>query len=228
MWIKVCANTNLSDALLAADLGAHALGFVFAKSSRQVTPAAVAAITPHLPASVERIGVFDTIDPTQILDTVKEAGLTGIQLHGALDEDLLRHLHGALGSGTTLIQVLHWDASPAAPSPLDTLRRQLRTLDRHPSVQRILIDSRAGAASGGTGVAFDWEAAADLFRTGLGHRRLIVAGGLHSGNVSEAIARLAPWGVDVATGVEASPGRKDPQKLEAFLRKASLAISSPA
>jgi len=221
MWIKVCANTNLEDARLAADLGARALGFVFAKSSRQVTPATVAAITAQLPDHVERVGVFAISDAEQILRTVDQAGLTGVQLHGALSLELIQQLHRARPN-LTLIQTLHWDTTPGAPSPINTLREQLHLLENRPSVQRILIDSRIGNASGGTGITFDWNAASELFRSELGNRQLIAAGGLRPENVSEAILRLAPWGVDVATGVERSPGKKDPEKLKAFLRKASL------
>ncbi len=225
MWIKVCANTNLEDARLAADLGADAVGFVFAASSRQVTPTAVGCITPHLPAAVERIGVFDSHDAAQIVRTVEQAGLTGVQLHGSLDIDLIEQLVDTFGDRISIIQVLHWDISPNAPSPSEALVEQLRWLDVHPSVQRVLVDSRIGGASGGTGLSFDWNAAAETLRAELGDRRLIVAGGLRTENVAEAIQRLHPWGVDVATGVERSPGRKDPEKLEAFLRKASRSFS---
>ena len=86
MWIKICGNTNLEDASLAAQLGADAIGFVFAASPRQVTPAQVAAITPHLPAHVERVGVFHSHDAGQIASIARDAGLTAVQLHGTLDE----------------------------------------------------------------------------------------------------------------------------------------------
>ena len=218
MWAKVCANTNLEDALLAANLGADAVGFVFAPSSRQVTPDLVAGITSHLPPSVERIGVFDSHDSAAIVQAAREAGLTGIQLHGSLDLDLIQQIKNALGLGTIIIQTLHWDND--IPFPLETLQRQLHTLDSRPYVQRILIDSRIGTASGGTGITFDWAAASGLFHDELGDRQLIVAGGLRPENVGEAIRRLDPWGVDVATGVERFPGKKDPEKLKAFLGKA--------
>ena len=82
MWIKICANTNLDDAALAVELGADALGFVFAPSSRRVTAQQVAAITAELPAAVEKIGVFGTLDFEEIASMVRIAGLTGAQLHG--------------------------------------------------------------------------------------------------------------------------------------------------
>src|SRR5450631_152443 len=89
MWVKICGNTNLEDAALAAELGADAVGFVFAESKRQVTAAQVAAITPHLPEGVERVGVFYSRDVEEIAATVAEAGLTAVQLHGGLDEGLI-------------------------------------------------------------------------------------------------------------------------------------------
>src|SRR5271168_3048324 len=97
MWIKICANTNLADARLAADLGADALGFVFAPSKRQVTVAQVAAITPHLPATVETVAVLISHDAEEIIDLVHSTGVTGVQLHGDLDLALVRALYAAFG-----------------------------------------------------------------------------------------------------------------------------------
>lgn len=221
MWIKICANTNLEDARLAADLGAQAVGFVFAPSARRVTPAQVGAITRELPAHIERIGVFDTQDAGEILHAVEEGGLTGAQLHGRFNPDLVRGLRGAFPGHVTLIQTVHWNVTPGAASPGEVLRSQLRAIHGEPGIGRVLIDSQVGAATGGTGIAFDWDAAAEVFRVELGDLRLIVAGGLRPANVAEVIRRLEPWGVDVATGVEESPGKKDPRKLEAFIVKAS-------
>ena len=220
MWTKICANTSLLDAQLAADLGADALGFIFARSSRRITPAQAAAITPHLPARIERIGVFDSQDASEILAVVEIASLTGVQLHGALDLKLIRHLHLALGSRVTLIQAIHWETDPHAPSPAQSVREQLRKIRAEALLQRVLIDSRVAGATGGTGVAFNWPAASELLQAELGALDLIVAGGLRPDNVTEAIHSLAPFGVDVASGVESSPGIKDPEKLKAFLRKA--------
>ena len=92
MWVKICGNTNLEDAALAAKLGADAVGFVFAESKRQVTATQVAAITARLPAGVERVGVFYSHDAEEIAETVETAGLTAVQLHGGLDEVLLMRL----------------------------------------------------------------------------------------------------------------------------------------
>ncbi len=226
MWIKVCANTNPDDARLAADLGADAIGLVFAKSTRQVTPAQARTITQALPARVERIGVFDTQRADEIARAVDQASLTGAQLHGGLDLELVRRLHAAFGDRLTLTQTIHWDTAPGAPSPAVSLQHQLRQIRNEPGIDRVLVDSRAGAATGGTGIPFDWYGAVQILRAELDHLKLIVAGGLRAENVSAAIGTLSPWGVDVATGVEASPGKKDPKKLEAFIKKASL-VSLP-
>ena len=220
MWIKVCANTNLEDARLAANSGADAVGFVFAPSARRVTYAQAEAIARHLPAQVERIGVFESQDHLEILRGIEQAALTGAQLHRQFDPDLVRSLHGMLPR-FTLTQTIHWDRSPGATSPADSLRSQLRQIQTEPAIERVLIDSRVGALTGGTGITFDWVAAAEVLRAELGDLKLIVAGGLHSSNVAEAIQQLAPWGVDVATGVESVPGKKDPEKLKAFIEKAS-------
>ncbi len=104
MWIKICANTNLDDAKLAAELGADAVGFVFAPSVRRVTAAEVSRITPHLPDSVERVGVFASHTAEEIAQTVKEAGLDAVQLHGGVSLVLLRQLHKMFDGKVKLIQ----------------------------------------------------------------------------------------------------------------------------
>ena len=217
MWVKICANTSLEDAALAASLGADALGFVFADSRRQVTPGEVAAITPRLPASVERIGVFDRHTPREIIEIVQSSGLSGVQLHGALDLVALGALRSGLGPSASIIQTLHWSLDADPPDRIANLHRQLGDLLADGSTDRVLIDSSLGATSGGNGIAFDWGEAAEVLRPVSKRLHLIVAGGLRPENVREAIGQLTPWGVDVATGVELSPGRKSPQKLQAFL-----------
>ena len=217
MWVKICANTTLEDATLAATLGADALGFVFAPSRRQVTPAQVAAITSRLPRGVERIGVFDRHSPEEILEIAQTSGLSGVQLHGALDLAVLQTLRSVLGASASVIQTLHWSLDAGEPDRLAALDRQLQDLLSDGSADRVLIDSSLGANSGGSGLAFDWSSAAEILHPVSKRLRLIVAGGLRPENVGVAIGQLAPWGVDVATGVELSPGRKSPKKLQAFL-----------
>jgi len=215
MWVKICGNTNLEDAQLAAKLGADALGFVFAESKRQVTPQQVAAITPHLPGAVERVGVFSSRDVHEITAIVHEASLNAVQLHGGLDTELIARLFEQLGSDVGLIQTLHWTVGHDTST---SLAMDLRKIVGTGTVKRVLVDSRVGQVSGGTGVAFDWRAARTVLDQYAKELKVIVAGGLRPENVAEAIQQLRPWGVDVVSGVEVSPGRKDPAKLAEFLR----------
>ncbi len=223
MWIKICANTSLEDAKLAAELGADAVGFVFAPSVRRVTVAEVAQITPHLPAQVERVGVFPALPAEEIAQAVQQAQLTAVQLHGGFDAELIERLHRLLGE-TAIIQTVHWqvDADEASGA---AVRAHLSQLVAQGIVERVLIDSKVGNATGGTGTPFDWKAARIALSEAARGLKLIVAGGLRPENVAEAIANLEPWGVDVASGVEAEPRRKSPEKLEAFLRNARGAES---
>jgi phosphoribosylanthranilate isomerase len=221
MWVKICGNTNLEDAVHAADAGADAVGFVFAASRRQVTAAQVAAITPHLPESVERVGVFDTHDAAEIASVAHESGLTAVQLHGGLDEALLEKLAHRLGK-VSVIQTLHWDvnAQVAAEERIALLAQNLERIASMGTVDRVLLDSKVGSAGGGTGIAYDWSAARAVFAAAPARLSVIVAGGLKPDNVAAAIMELKPWGVDVASGVESSPGRKDPALVEAFIKNA--------
>ena len=218
MWIKICANTNVDDATLAAELGADAVGFVFAESARRVTAAQVAEIVTKLPDSVEKIGVFASQDATEIAGVVRQTGLTGIQLHGGFDLELARELNAEFGAGVTIIQVLHWRIDEGAQS-LTEIAEQMKAIAEEPAVHRVLVDSQTKSATGGTGQSFDWFAARDMFARHL-PSNIIAAGGLNPANVAHAIQQLKPWGVDVASGVEASKGRKDAEKLKAFIEAA--------
>jgi phosphoribosylanthranilate isomerase len=225
MWVKICGNTNLEDAQLAAELGADAVGFVFAPSVRQVTPSQVARITPYLPQSLERVGVFPAWPWQQIAATVREAGLTTVQLHSSLDLDLMQALEKNFEGALRIIQTVHWTVGADHPTDIaSAVREQLHQLGNHTTaLDRVLIDSKVGAATGGTGTPFDWEAARSVFASENDENKdfkLILAGGLNPKNVAGAISQLQPWGVDVSSGVEASAGRKDPKKVAAFIQEA--------
>ena len=208
IWVKICANTSLHDAQIAADAGADAVGFVLAPSPRQVTPTQVAAIIPHLPASLEKIGVFVDWDIEQISATVRESGLTGVQLHSHGGPALPAQLRQIFGSTLRILRVVHFGPDAA---------EQATALAGDAHVDGILVDSRTATMVGGTGLTFDWKAARSTIFGPPGAARLIAAGGLTPANVREAIATLQPWGVDVASGVEAAPGRKDPAKVRDFV-----------
>jgi phosphoribosylanthranilate isomerase len=217
LWIKICANTTLEDARLAVEAGADAVGFVFAPSPRRVTAAQVAAIVPHLPAKVEKIGVFGDATLEDIYSTVRECGLTGVQLHGDAEPDLPAKLRKDLGPGVRILRVVHFGEGAA---------EQAAALAQDANVDAVLVDSRTATAVGGTGVAFDWVAARKtIFHNAKARKRLVAAGGLNLDNVAEAIATLRPWGVDVASGVEDAPGQKCPAKVWAFIACARAAGS---
>jgi len=219
IWVKVCGNTSLEDAWLAAEAGADAVGFVFATSPRRVTAIQVASIAPRLPDALEKIGVFVDFSLDEIESTVRSCGLTGVQLHADGGPDLPAQLRERLGPRLRILRVVHF--GPAAPE-------QAGALAQDKNIDAVLVDSRAATAVGGTGIAYDWDMAAKWLFGGQGAQRLIAAGGLTPENVSEAIARLNPWGVDVASGVEAAPGRKDPDKVRVFVAKARAAASGRA
>ncbi len=215
LWIKICGNTSLEDAQLAVDAGADALGFVFASSPRRVTSDQVAAITAQLPASIEKIGVFVDTPIEEIVSTVRHCSLTGVQIHSVLAADAPAHLRAELGRGLRILRVVHF-----GPGAMQYAEAYLAD----PNVDGLLVDSRTATAVGGSGIAFDWAQAAEtLFQNPNGQKPLIAAGGLSPDNVAEAIATLRPWGVDVVSGVEAAPGRKDPAKVRAFIANARAA-----
>ena len=160
IWIKICANTSLEDALLAAEAGADAVGFVFAPSPRQVTAVEVAAIVPHLPVAVEKIGVFVDATLEEIVSTVEACGLTGVQLHFDAAPDLPAQLHERLGPELRILSVVHFGAGIGEQQAV-----RMADLDRNPHVDAVLVDSRTEMAVGGTGVTFDWvEARKALFQ----------------------------------------------------------------
>lgn len=199
---------------MAAELGADAVGFIFAPSMRRVTAAEVARITPHLPDGVERVGVFPAWSVEEIATAATEAGLTAVQLHGELSLDEMERLrHRFAGE---VIPVISWQVGDEASA--GRVAARLGELQSLPAIERVLIDSKVNGASGGTGVSFDWSAARGVFYAS--SQALILAGGLKPENVRAAVFDLDPWGVDVSSGVEVSPGRKDRAKVEQFLREA--------
>ncbi len=219
MWIKICGSTSLDDARLAGEAGADAVGFVFAPSPRRVTAAQVAAIVPHLPPTLEKIGVFVNAGLDEIYSTVRVCGLTGVQLHSEAGPGVPGRLRERLGSELRILRVVHF-----GPGVAEQFAEQIAQHTRNRDVDGVLVDARTPVAVGGTGVTFDWASAREIFlQNAEARKRLIAAGGLSPENVVEAIATLRPWGVDVASGVEAAPGRKDPDKVRKFVARARAA-----
>jgi phosphoribosylanthranilate isomerase len=202
-WIKVCGTTSLEDALSSIEAGADALGFIFAPSKRRVSMEQAQQIISQLPHEVERIGVFMNSSAAEIASVVNDVELTGIQMHG--DE-----------SAAAIYENL-------PPARRDTMRKIKTILVKpddetgfdHDATDSAMVDAWLLDSGAGSGKTFDWETAKKRF--GDRQQRFIVAGGLTPGNVGEAIRIFNPWGVDVVTGVEREPGRKDPEKLKAFV-----------
>jgi len=198
VFVKVCGTTSEEDALLAVAMGADAVGFIFAPSPRQVTPGIVSDIVKRMPPEILAVGVFRDEAPQRVVEIVNGCGLGGAQLHGHETLDQVSYVRERV---PFLIQAF----TPGDPA---------LSKARDYGADAVMLD----ADSPGSGQVFDWTLAE--VPDGV---RLLLAGGLNPGNVSEAIARTNPWGVDVATGVEKSPGHKDPVKLRAFVAAAKAA-----
>lgn len=194
--------------------GADAVGFVFAASPRRVTAEQVAPIVEGLAVGTEKIGVFVDASFEEIRSTVLRCGLTGVQLHSGSGSDVPACLREEFGRDLRILRVVHYGPQVATQAAATAHDRQ---------IDGILVDSRTAEAVGGTGIPFDWDVARATVFGGTNMGKLIAAGGLRPDNVAEAIAKLRPWGVDVASGVEASPGRKDPAKVRAFVENARKA-----
>ncbi|HKF04788.1 MAG TPA: phosphoribosylanthranilate isomerase [Candidatus Sulfotelmatobacter sp.] len=211
-WVKICGMTNLEDALTAVEAGADAVGFVFhPESPRNINPAMAADIVKKLPPETERVGVFvgDRVGGVETKKRiVRQACLTAIQAYNATS---LRSL-SELQSVTDKLFIA-WPAQRVVNGRLGGFRWRSEAKDK---VSAILLDSGAGKQPGGTGRTFDWEKTAGILAS-LKEFRFIIAGGLTVENVDDALSVLHPWGVDVVSGVEASPGKKDPDKVRAFV-----------
>ncbi len=202
MFVKICGITREDDALLAVAMGADAVGFVFAPSRRQVAPAVVRDIVRRLPPEVLTVGVFRDEAPARVIDIVNATGLRAAQLHGRENAEATRLVRSRVP--------IVFKAFPAGDPRLDRASEY--------GADAILIDS----ASPGSGRVFDWS----LAQRRPDGQRMILAGGLTPDNVAEAIARVRPWGVDVASGVEADrgePGQKDARRVMAFVEAAKSA-----
>ena len=196
MFVKICGITSEEDALLAVALGADAIGFVFAPSPRQIAPTKALDIVKRLPSDVITVGVFRDEHPKRVLEIARSARLKGVQLHG----------HEPLEAVQEVSREVRF-AIKAVVAGSDSARR---AADFGTDV--ILVDN----ARPGSGERFDWTLLEEL-PAGL---RIMLSGGLNPSNVREAILTTRPWGVDVSSGVERSPGVKDAVKMRQFITAA--------
>jgi phosphoribosylanthranilate isomerase len=210
LWIKICATTNLDDARGALDAGANALGFILTASPRQITREKAAEIIAALPPSVEKIGVVVNESPSALAKLVSDVGLTGLQLQGDEEAEQLSEFRRALGL-RKIIKTLQARELLTDPARLDAY------LAQHKSYDGILLDSGSAATRGGTGQTFDWNAMLPVAERLKEVAPVVIAGGLTPENVAEAVRLFDPCGVDVVSGVEQAPGKKDAAKMRAFV-----------
>ncbi len=208
-FVKICGLTNLEDARVAVDAGADLLGFIFyAKSPRYVAPEQVATIACALRDDGARlprlVGVFVNASVAEIQRIAAQVGLDHVQLHGNENADWFAPLAGRAYKAVRPADAASAQASSVQFAPLGCA-----------TGPTLMIDAYDPQAYGGTGKQTDWHVAADLARQ---YDGLLLAGGLTPENVAAAIELVQPWGVDVASGVEAEPGRKDHAKVRAFVQ----------
>lgn len=197
-FVKVCGLTDPAEAAACARLGIWAIGVVFAaESSRRVTPEQARAICGALPARVRRVGVFVDPDPAEVAVVSRAVGLTDVQLHGRnADVEAVR--------AATRLRVFQ-GFSVAGPADIEAARSSRADL--------VFLDASVAGRHGGTGQRFDWDVLAGT----PAQRPFVLAGGLTPDNVADAVRRSQPWAVDVSSGVESSPGRKDIALVTAFV-----------
>ena len=207
--IKICGITDIQDAEAAIALGADALGFNFYKRSpRYIEPAKAKAIVEALPPIVSLIGVFvDEFSPDRVMSMTHAMGMGTVQLHGSESADYIKHL-----SELRVIKAFRVDAT-----------FDVNQLLRY-AVNAFLLDAFEEGVQGGTGKTFNWDLAVEAKK----HGRIILAGGLGPENIYEAICKVDPYAVDVCSGVETEPGKKDIKKLDALfceIRRAHADVS---
>ena len=202
--VKICGITNSADAQTAVEAGADAMGFVFCEQSpRHLTIAAAAGICRQLPGSVMRVGVFVNALKAEVVRAVGECGLNLLQFHGDEPPEYCSQF-GVLSMKAFRMR----DAGT-----LESLRQY--------QTSAWLLDAYSPEAAGGTGEKFNWELAVAAQEFG---KPIFLAGGLTPENVAEAIRQVRPFGVDVSSGVESAPGKKDPAKIRAFIKAAKTAL----
>ena len=199
--VKICGITNAPDARAACEAGANLLGFNFFDGSpRHITPAAAAKIRPQLPREVEAVGIFVNADPAGVSEVCTSLRLDAAQLHG----DETANTVAEISKDVPVIKALRVDPDFS-----------LDSMNEYPGAFAFLLDAAQTGQYGGTGQTIDWA----LARLAAQSRRIILAGGLRVENVAAAIRLVRPYAVDVASGVESRPGKKDPGRLREFIQE---------
>lgn len=209
-FIKICGNTNLEDAKLAAELGANAVGFIFAPSPRRISPIDASKIIAQLDPGIETVGVFVNQPASVILKAVQKAGLSAVQLHGEESPADVRNLLALVFREKIQLKIY----KAVRMSTIDNSFAW--DVESSRMLAGMVLDSGTPIQRGGTGRRFDWDEAAPLVRVLARRSKIIIAGGLNPQNAAKALALFSPFGLDVVTGVEREPGKKDPEKLRAF------------
>jgi phosphoribosylanthranilate isomerase len=203
MMVKICGITSLEDAMLAANAGASAIGFNFyPPSPRYIAPSAASRIARELPRDLIKAGIFVDQATESIHAIAKEVGLDVVQLHGPLP-----YGRGSASDAGAVSVLRVWRAFQVNE------KFNSRMLDDS-AAEAFLLDSPSMLLHGGTGQTFDWTAARSL------GKRIVLAGGLDASNVRIAIEQAQPWGVDACSRLESVPGRKDPLKVQNFIKAA--------
>ena len=224
LWVKICGMTSPDDAVAASDAGADAVGMLFAPSKRRIGIEQGKQIVQALPKTMEKVGVFYDETASTIEYIAAEVGLTAIQLHGdespEFAKNLFRNNPRRSRAQMRVFKTLH------IRKGVEGLARDFL---RDKCVDGLLLDSIVHDPStgeilrGGTGQTFDWKRTYDFLPGIERETRVIVAGGLSPVNVAEAIRVMQPWGVDVCSGVECEPGKKDTNKIRDFVAAARAA-----
>jgi len=197
MKVKICGITNIDNAVYAAELGADALGFIFVKSSpRYIAPKSARKIIQELPPFIVPVGIFVDVPQEEIIGVIEQTGIKCVQLHGNETPKQLA------GFPLPVYKSFRVDSS----FNLEILRRYKGSA--------YLLDTKISGELGGTGQTFDWGIAVKAKEYG----RIILAGGLNPENVLEAIQKVQPYAIDVNSGVESAPGKKDKNKLEQLFK----------
>lgn len=205
MWVKICGMTNREDAMFAVEAGADAIGFILVQSSaRAVSRHTVEEILRSLPPTVLTVGVVANEDPDYLKGLMRVCPLGALQFHGQETPEQIFHLKDEL-SGVEMIKAIRVRDEES-----------LKEIPKYRGVDAILLDTYDPHRLGGTGTPFDWGLAVRAQEYGI---PLIIAGGLTAGNVREVVRQVQPHGVDVASGVEVSPGKKDFTLIREFVLK---------